>query len=147
MNEQLKLSNQLCHRLYKATNAITRAYKPHLDKLDLTYPQYLVMMALWQEDGVEIGKIKQACQIDAGALTLILKKLVSKDYIVQTPSEHDKRVKIITLTQAGVALAEAAKPIPDAMKCQFSDVDKGEVEALANLLDKLNLSLDNSTGA
>ena len=144
MAEQLKLSNQICHRLYMANNAITRAYKPHLDELGITYPQYLVMMSLWQQDQVEVGLIRSQTKIDAGALTQILKKLEQKQYLQLMPSEHDKRVKLVELTSQGRNLKELAVDIPAKLKCQFPDVEKDDLIKLQILLDKLNASLSSN---
>ena len=144
MAEQLKLSNQICHRLYMANNAITRAYKPHLDELGITYPQYLVMMSLWQEDGVEVGDVRKNTQIDAGALTLILKKLTQKCLIELLPSEADKRVKLVQLTPSGHELKSLAQSIPSKLKCQFPEVASEDLAQLRYLLDKLNGSLNSN---
>lgn len=141
MNEQLTLSNQICHRFYMATNAITRAYKPCLNQLDITYPQYLVMMALWEQDNVEVSMVQQQTQIDSGALTLILKKLVAKEVITLTPAEQDKRVKLVQLTAKGKEMEAAAADIPNTLRCQFPDFSEQEVAQLIQLLDKLNDNL------
>ena len=144
MAEQLKLSNQICHRLYMANNAITRAYKPYLDELGITYPQYLVMMSLWEQDEIEVGVIRTKTQIDAGALTQILKKLEQKQLLQLMPSEHDKRVKIVELTFQGLKLKEQATDIPAKLKCQFPAVEKDDLIQLQILLDKLNQSLSSN---
>lgn len=141
MNDQLKLSNQICHRFYKATNAITRAYKPYLNQLDITYPQYLVLMALWEKDSIEVSQVQQQTQIDAGALTLILKKLVAKDVIVLLAAEHDKRVKLVKLTDKGRTMESDAADIPNQLRCQFPDFSDAEIRQLVLLLDKLNSNL------
>lgn len=141
MNDQLKLSNQICHRFYKATNAITRAYKPYLNQLDITYPQYLVLMALWEKDNTEVSQVQQQTQIDAGALTLILKKLVAKDVIVLLAAEQDKRVKLVKLTDKGRAMESDAADIPNQLRCQFPDFSDAEIRQLVLLLDKLNSNL------
>lgn len=143
MNDQLKLSNQICHRFYKATNAITRAYKPYLNQLDITYPQYLVLMALWEKDSVEVSQVQQQTQIDAGALTLILKKLVAKNVIVLLSAEHDKRVKLVKLTDKGKAMESDAADIPKQLRCQFPEFSDAEINQLVILLDKLNSNLIN----
>ena len=141
MNEHLILSNQICHRFYKATNAITRAYKPYLNQLDITYPQYLVMMALWETDVIEVSKVQQQTQVDAGALSLILKKLVAKGLIMLNPAEGDKRVKLVCLTQQGKEMQLAASDIPMKLRCQFPDFSEADIAQLIQLLDKLNVSL------
>ena len=75
VSQKLKLENQICHSLYSATNALVRAYRPLLEKIELTYPQYLVMLALWQEDRVMIKNLVERTRFDAGTLTPILKRL------------------------------------------------------------------------
>ena len=144
MKPQLKLSNQICHRFYVVNNAITRAYKPYLDELGITYPQYLVLMALWEQDEVEVGYIQSVTQIDSGALTLIMKKLMQKDIISMAAAEHDKRVKIVKLTAKGWKLESQASEIPYKLKCQFPEVSEQEIIQLQQLLDKLNISLAGS---
>jgi MarR family transcriptional regulator, organic hydroperoxide resistance regulator len=140
MNEQqLLLENQLCHRLYMASNLITRSYRPLLDNLDLTYPQYLVMMALWQEDDITVNVLQQRTQIDSGALTLVLKKMQDKSLLITEIARTDKRKKHVLLTQAGRALKRKAKDIPEKMRCAFPDVSADELEQLKQLLDKLLL--------
>lgn len=126
-----------------ATNAITRAYKPYLNQLDITYPQYLVLMALWEKDDIEISKIQRQTQIDAGALTLIMKKLVVKDIVTISVAEHDKRVKLVQLTEKGKEMELKAVAIPSSLRCQFPDFSDKEVLQLTQLLDKLNMNLSN----
>ncbi len=141
MKPQLALSNQICHRFYIATNAITRAYKPYLKQLDITYPQYLVLMALWQQDDIEVGQIQQQTKIDSGALTLILKKLVQKGLLQLSSSKQDKRVKLVKLTEAGTKMEAKAESIPKQLRCQFPELSDSEINQLTTLLDKLNSSL------
>lgn len=137
MSEHLKLSNQICHRFYVASNAIIRAYRPLLQELDVTYPQYIVLLALWEQDGVEVGKVQSMTKIDAGALSLILKKLEAKNYITLTPSEHDKRVKCILLTDSGRELYQRAQDIPKQLMCKVSHISADEVQQLKVIVDKL----------
>lgn len=141
MKPQLALSNQICHRFYVATNAITRAYKPYLKQLDITYPQYLVLMALWQQDDIEVGQIQQQTKVDAGALTLIMKKLVQKGLIQLVAAKYDKRVKLVKLTQAGARMEDQAETIPQQLRCEFPELTDRELTELSRLLDKLNSSL------
>ncbi|KKM18622.1 hypothetical protein LCGC14_1663810, partial [marine sediment metagenome] len=79
---QLKLDNQLCHRLYMASNSVVRAYRDALNALELTYPQYVVMMALWEEDKITIAQLLKKTAIDGGAMTQILKKMTDKQLLV-----------------------------------------------------------------
>jgi DNA-binding MarR family transcriptional regulator len=105
-NPKLSLENQICHSLYSATNAMVRAYRPLLDELDLTYPQYLVMLALWEEDGVMIKNLVERTRIDPGTLTPLLKRMQLKSLINMTKSDEDSRQKVVVLTKEGQALIE-----------------------------------------
>ncbi|XOV79716.1 MAG: MarR family winged helix-turn-helix transcriptional regulator [Aestuariibacter sp.] len=140
--QQLLLENQLCHRLYMANNTITRSYRPLLEQLDLTYPQYLVMMALWQEDNVTVTQLQKRTQIDSGALTLILKKMQEKTLLRTEGLATDKRKKHVMLTQNGRALQAEAAAIPETMRCQYPQLLDDDLEQLKGLLDKLLAKVD-----
>lgn len=141
MSDNLKLSNQICHRYYVASNAITRAYRPFLAELDLTYPQYIVMLSMWENDEVDIGHIKQETMIDGGALSLMLKKLESKGLIHLKTSEQDARSKIVCLTDAGKSLKAEAEDIPSKLLCQVPQLSLEEVELVKSISDKVIYSL------
>ncbi|ULJ64566.1 MarR family winged helix-turn-helix transcriptional regulator [Wielerella bovis] len=113
MYEQLKLSNQICFPLYALSKEITRQYTPFLDTLDLTYPQYLVMLVLWEFGEQSVGEIGDKLHLDSGTLTPLLKCLQSKDLIARTRSQTDERTVIITLTNQGRALEHQAVNIPN----------------------------------
>ena len=137
----LKLKNQLCHPLYSAANAIVRAYDPHLKKLELTYPQYLVMMALWEEDKVSISKISEETFIDSGSMTPILKRLTEKKFITITTAKDDRRQKVVSLTKKGDRLkGEAMELFPDLATC-YDSITLEEAATLKKLLNKLFLNL------
>ena len=119
MSEALKLENQLCHRFYTLSNAFTRAYRPLLAALDITYPQYVVMMALWEQDDVTIAGLLNKTLIDGGAMSLILKKLEQKGLLTVKQDEKDKRVKKVLLTEAGRAAKTTAEAVPAQMLCKF----------------------------
>lgn len=107
--DPLLLDNQLCFALYSASLAMTKTYKPLLDAIGLTYPQYLVMMVLWQEDDILVKDIGQRLFLDSGTLTPLLKRLEASSLIVRTRDAADERQVRITLTPAGRALhAQAA---------------------------------------
>lgn len=110
--EALKLSNQLCFPIYAAANAIQKAYRPHLAPLGLTYPQYLVMLVLWERDGLPLGDIGRRLHLDSGTLTPLLKRLESAGLVTRRRAERDERVVLIALTEAGRALKARAEPIP-----------------------------------
>lgn len=100
----LLLDNQLCFALYSASNAIVRAYRPLLEQLDLTYPQYLVMLVLWQQDGVSVKQLGEQLFLDSGTLTPLLKRLDVKGLVRRERSEQDERIRVLTLTEQGKAL-------------------------------------------
>lgn len=136
VSKQLKLENQICHSLYSATNALVRAYRPLLDALNLTYPQYLVMLALWEADQVAIKDLVQRTRLDAGTLTPILKRLEAKGVLQLTKSEQDSRHKVVALTKSGGELASRAECIPESLACQCQ-MTMEEGQALKNLAEKL----------
>lgn len=139
--EDLHLEKQLCHRLYKVTNAVTRLYRPVLYKLDLTYPQYLLMMALWEMKEGTVLELQKVTQIDSGSLSLILKKIESKKFIKIKASPEDKRKKIVSLTSKGDQLKEMAKEIPSSMSCKINTLSKKEITQLVSILDKMSAQL------
>lgn len=116
----LLLRNQLCHSLYSATNAVIRAYKPLLEPLDLTYAQYLVMLALWEQDAVPIKQLVEATRLDPGTLTPILKRLEQKGLIARQRSREDERQWLMTLTDAGREMRRQAEDIPVQLFCMTS---------------------------
>ena len=137
MSEALKLENQLCHRFYTLSNAFTRAYRPLLAALDITYPQYVVMMALWEQDDVTIAGLLTKTLIDGGAMSLILKKLEQKGLLTVKQDEKDKRVKKVLLTEAGRAAKTTAEAVPAQMLCKFQGMTADEARQLVTLIDKL----------
>lgn len=112
MYEQLKLSNQLCFPLYAISKEIIRQYSPFLDKLGLTYPQYLVMLTLWEFGEQTVGEIGDKLHLDSGTLTPLLKRLQAKNLVERTRSQTDERTVIIALTNQGRALEHQAVEIP-----------------------------------
>ena len=137
MSEALKLENQLCHRFYTLSNAFTRAYRPLLAALDITYPQYVVMMDLWEQDDVTIAGLLNKTLIDGGAMSLILKKLEQKGLLTVKQDEKDKRVKKVLLTEAGRAAKTTAEAVPAQMLCKFQGMTADEARQLVTLIDKL----------
>ncbi len=119
----LRLDNQLCFALYSASNAIVRAYRPLLDALDLTYPQYLVMLVLWQQDGISVKQLGEKLFLDSGTLTPLLKRLEAKELLQRERSEQDERVRVLTLTESGKALKKQAASIPVQMRDQLNISD------------------------
>ncbi|WP_165009565.1 MarR family winged helix-turn-helix transcriptional regulator [Neisseria yangbaofengii] len=115
MYEQLKLSNQLCFPLYALSKEITRRYTPFLQALDLTYPQYLVMLVLWEHSEQSVGELGEKLHLDSGTLTPLLKRLQAKELVERTRSIEDERSVIIRLTNSGRALEHQAAEIPAKM--------------------------------
>ncbi|MCG9596907.1 MarR family transcriptional regulator [Vibrio sp. Isolate25] len=134
--EKLLLDNQLCFPLYSAANAVIRAYRPMLDKLDLTYSQYLVMMLLWEKDGASVKDLGTRLYLDSGTLTPLLKRLEAKGFVIRGRSQDDERVRVLNLTKSGQALKETAKSVPNAMRCKI-DLELDELITLKQLCEKV----------
>ncbi len=111
----LRLDNQLCFAIYSAGHALTRTYKPLLDALGLTYPQYLVMLVLWEEDDQTVGRIGERLFLESSTLTPLLKRLEATGKIRRLRDPDDERQVRIRLTDAGRALREEAKALPKAI--------------------------------
>jgi len=109
----LQLDNQLCFALYSASLAMTKLYKPLLEELGLTYPQYLAMLVLWEQDGLMVSEIGERLSLDSGTLTPLLKRLESAGLISRIRAVEDERRVHITLTAAGRKLKARAAKIPD----------------------------------
>ncbi|WP_394782078.1 MarR family winged helix-turn-helix transcriptional regulator [Undibacterium sp.] len=130
----LALDNQFCFALYSASLAMTKTYKPILDKIGLTYPQYLVMMVLWQQDNILVKDIGESLFLDSGTLTPLLKRLEAAGILLRTRDEQDERQVRITLTPAGRQLKKAAKEIPLQIMCASGQTK----EVLINLREQLS---------
>ena len=113
----LALENQFCFALYSASHAMIKTYKPLLDRLGLTYPQYLVMLVLWEQDGVLVKDIGARLFLDSGTLTPLLKRLESGGLLERKRDPHDERQVRISLREAGRALRAAAQEIPAQVLC------------------------------
>ncbi len=110
--EAMKLENQLCFPLYAAARTVTGLYTPYLKKLNLTYTQYIVMLVLWENDGITVGEICKKLMLDSGTLSPLLKKMSNLGYLEKQHSKDDEREVLIYLTEQGRALQEQAKDIP-----------------------------------
>jgi len=142
--DPLLLGNQICFAVYSTAHAFNRFYKPLLDKLGLTYPQYLVMMVLWERDGVPVKDIGEKLFLDSGTLTPLLKRMEAGELIKRTRSTEDERQVLIALTPHGHALREKARAVPEAMlassACSVGELFEMKNELVA-LRDKLNAAL------
>jgi DNA-binding MarR family transcriptional regulator len=108
----IRLENQLCFPLYAVSKEVVRRYKPILDKLDLTYTQYIVMMVLWEKKQTNVKELGECLYLDSGTLTPLLKKLEQKGYIERKRSEEDERNLIVHITEEGMQLQERALEVP-----------------------------------
>jgi len=137
----LMLGNQLCFAVYSTGHAFNRVYKPLLDKLGLTYPQYLVMLVLWERDGVPVKDIGERLFLDSGTLTPLLKRLEAAQLVKRTRSSEDERQVLIALTPQGHALKERARTVPSSLlsasACSVAELSAMKNEIVA-LRDRLN---------
>lgn len=143
---QLLLDNQLCFKLYAASRAVVRAYKPMLDELGLTYPQYLVMLALWETSPRSVGGLGEALDLDSGTLTPLLKRLERQGLVTRTRDPADERRVMVALSEPGEALRERARAIPGEVFCRMGG-DLAELAALRQALNLLQRRLDAAEGA
>ncbi len=132
----LDLDRQICHSLYSAANAMIRAYRPLLDPLGLTYPQYVVMLSLWQQDGVSVKHLSEHTRLDSGTLTPLLKRLEAKGLLQRKHSTTDERQKVILLTGAGQQLKQQALKVPGRM-IRVSNLSEKDATALKHLCETL----------
>ena len=110
---QLKLENQLCFPVYAASRLIIREYQPYLDQLHITYPQYLVLMILWEEDAVAVNDIAKKLILNTNTITPLLKRMEKQGLVKRERSKQDERKVIIQLSKEGLDLREKAKSIPE----------------------------------
>lgn len=150
---ELHLDNQLCFSLYSLSRKVIQNYTPLLKPLGLTYPQYLVMLVMWQGlEGKQEGKqeskqgrlavsqLTEKLKLDTGTVTPLLKRMESKGLLSRKRSEKDERIVMVSLTPEGIALREAARPIPQALLCQ-ADADAQQMIQLRETLKAVLVSL------
>lgn len=130
------LENQICLSLYSATNALLRAYRPFLDPLGLTYPQYLVMLALWENNHISVNDVCRATRLETGTVTPLLKRLETKGLLQRKRNPKDERQRIISLTAEGEALREPAGNVPSQMAC-LNAVSPEEARQIKTLAEKM----------
>lgn len=120
----LPLPQQVCFALYSANNAMMRLYRPLLQPFALTYPQYVVLLALWQQDNISLGQLGAATLFDSGTLTPLVKKLEQKGWLKRVSEPTDERVKKVILTEAGRALETEVATVMPALRCQVALADE-----------------------
>lgn len=111
--DALKLENQLCFPLYASAKEVIRKYKPFLDKIDLTYTQYITMMVMWEKKSMNVKELGEYLYLDSGTLTPVLKKLEAKGFLTRTRLKTDERSLCVEITDEGEALKKQAVTIPE----------------------------------
>ncbi|MCW5634943.1 MAG: MarR family transcriptional regulator [Rubrivivax sp.] len=140
----LQLDHQLCFALYAASLAMTKVYKPLLEPLGLTYPQYLAMLVLWQDDGLTVSELGERLQLDSGTLTPLLKRLEAAGLVQRLRDAEDERRVRLRLTTAGRALKARARAVPEAI-ASASGCRLDELGALTARLHALRRQISAST--
>lgn len=141
IEEHLKLENQLCFPVYAASRLITREYQPFLDELGITYPQYLVLLVLWEQDKITVNEIRQKLILNTNTVTPLLQRMEGMELIQRTRSEEDERKVIVALTEKGKALQQQASTIPGRLISCLSS-EELDLQELVDLRDKLHHLLD-----
>ncbi|KZE51954.1 MarR family transcriptional regulator [Brevibacillus parabrevis] len=114
-DEMLMLNNQLCFTIYACSREITRMYRPYLDEMGITYPQYLVLLVLWETEESTVKELGERLFLDSGTLTPLLKRMQEAELVTRTRSSQDERVVVIRLTEKGAKMKEAACKVPQAL--------------------------------
>ena len=140
--DNLKLENQLCFPLYACAKEITRHYRPFLDKIDLTYTQYIVMMVLWEENEINVKRLGEKLFLDSGTLTPLLKSLETKGYLTRSRSKTDERNLDVKITNLGMELRDKAVDIPKSMGSCIN-LTPEEAQVLYKVLYKILGTLNN----
>jgi len=142
--EQLKLDNQLCFRLYTAARLVTSAYTPYFKEFGITYPQYLVLMVLWEKDNRVISEITELLKLETNTVTPLLQRMEKQGLIVRQKSVSDSRQRVVSLTKEGKKLEEEIKEVPNCLAQQIVNdgINPDELMSLVQLLDKFIGSID-----
>lgn len=136
----LRLDQQLCFALYASSLAMTKLYKPLLEPLSLTYPQYLVMLVLWEQDGISVSTLGQRLSLDSGTLTPLLKRMETAGFVKRQRAAQDERRVDILLTPEGLALKAQAQKIPPRLACAAA-CSLEELSSLTRRLHELRQQL------
>ena len=136
-DNKLKLDQQVCFPIYSASRLITKAYKPFLDELGITYPQYLVLMVLWEKDNISVNYIAEKLFLNTNTISPLLKRMEKMGNIERNRSLKDERIVNIKLTKNGSNLKEKALPIPSKLVHILSN-ENIELNEIIQLKDKLN---------
>lgn len=136
MKDLLKLESQVCFPVYALSREITNLYRPLLDELGITYPQYLVLLILWEQKEQTVNQIGRKLQLDNGTLSPLLKRLEQKGMLTRTRSKTDERVVVVSLTLLGAVTKEKAKCIPEQL-VQALNISIEELVQLKSIVDKI----------
>jgi MarR family transcriptional regulator, organic hydroperoxide resistance regulator len=142
----LRLDDQLCFALYSTSLAMTRLYKPLLEPLGLTYPQYLALLVLWEQDGLGVNQLGERLFLDSGTLTPLLKRMEASGWLQRERAADDERRVIVTLTPAGRTLRAAARRVPQQL-ASASGCSAEELVSLTQRLQQLRSNILDSTRA
>ena len=137
MYNQLKLENQLCFRLYTAARLTMQAYFPYFEPLGITYPQYLVLLVLWEKDHQPVNDIAHRLHLETNTVTPLLQRMEKQGLLTRKRGEEDTRQRIVSLTKQGKALEEQAKSIPDCLSSQLTDKNV-DIETLLTMIPVLD---------
>ena len=140
MTNAPRLNRQLCFAMYSASRAATKAYRPLLEELGLTYPQYLVMLVLWEEDPRSVRALGEELGLDSGTLSPLLKRLESLGLVARHRAAEDERRVEVTLTEEGTALSEKARAIPQRL-VDAAGLTPAELDKLRETLSRLSAAL------
>jgi MarR family transcriptional regulator, organic hydroperoxide resistance regulator len=139
--DHLKISNQICFPVYAASRLITREYQPYLDKMGITYPQYLVLMVLWEADRISVNDISQLLVLNTNTVTPLLKRMETLGILTRTRSNSDERKVIVELTKKGKEMREEASAIPGKLVEGLQGATVS-IEDMVELRDKLNVLIN-----
>lgn len=137
MNQTLKLDNQLCFRLYSASRLVTQAYRKYLDPLGLTYPQYLVMLVLWESDNMPVNDIAHRLMLETNTVTPLLQRMEKEGFVQRSRGATDGRQMIVSLTDAGRRLQRKAGSVPSCIANDLKIESFGQ-EGLAGFISALD---------
>lgn len=145
---ELYLENQLCFPLYAASRLTTKLYAPYLDELGITYPQYIVLLALWEKDGLSVKEIGERLYLESNTLTPLLKRMEQKELLLRNRSKEDERTVIVSLTSTGKKMKLQAKQIPHKLMESFGDetMSEEELRGFQQTLFKLVSALNKKVG-
>ena len=141
MYDQLKLDNQLCFRLYTAARLTMQAYFPYFEPLGITYPQYLVLLVLWEQDKQPVNDIARRLHLETNTVTPLLQRMEKQGLLTRQRGKEDTRQRIVSLTAQGKALEEQAKNIPDCLVAQLTE-RVPDVQALIAMIPELDTLID-----